>query len=95
MATEELLISSIEHKVKKLVDLNVHYKEENAKLHQHIDVLEKKIRTLTDELNKKQSELLNITLANTFETEFGVEESKSKIDNLIEEIDRCIEVLSE
>ena len=95
MATEERLISSIEHKVKKLVELNVRYKEENTKLHQQIIVLDEKIRTLTDELNNKQSELLNITLANTLEAEFGVEESKSKIDNLIKEIDRCIEVLSE
>lgn len=95
MATEERLISGIEHKVKKLVELNVRYKEESVKLHQHIDVLENKVKTLTDELNNKQSELLNITLANTLETEFGVEESKTKIDNLIEEIDRCIEVLSE
>lgn len=95
MATEERLISSIEHKVKKLVELNVRYKEENTKLHEQISALEDKISKLTDELNNKQSELLNITLANTLEAEFGVEESKTKIDNLINEIDRCIEVLSE
>ena len=95
MATEERLISSIEHKIKKLIELNVRYKQENAKLHVDIEELEKKVEDLTNQLNKKQSELLNITLANTLEAEFGVEDSKLNIDNLIEEIDRCIEVLSE
>ncbi|MEJ2594927.1 MAG: hypothetical protein P8100_07320 [bacterium] len=95
MVTEERLVSGIAHKVKKLIDLNARYKEENTKLHQYIDELEIKIKSLTNELNKKQSDLLNITLANTLEAEFGVEESKTKIDNLIQEIDRCIEVLSE
>ncbi len=95
MATEERLVSGIAYKVKKLIDLNARYKEENTKLHQYIDELENKIKSLTDELNKKQSDLLNITLANTLEAEFGVEESKTKIDDLIQEIDRCIEVLSE
>ena len=95
MATEELLISSIEHKVKKLIDLNVHYKEENAKLHQHIDDLENNNQALTVEIKNRKNELLNITLANTFEVEFGVEDSKKKIDNLITEIDKCIEVLSD
>jgi hypothetical protein len=95
VATEEQLISGIEHKVRKLIELNVRYKQENTKLHQHIDALENEVRALTEKLNNKQSELLNITLANTLEGEFGVEDSKTKIDHLIKEIDRCIEVLSE
>jgi seryl-tRNA synthetase len=95
MVTGERLVSGIEHKIKKLIEQNVRHKEENIKLHEHIRELEKEIATLTDELKNKQSELLNITLANTLEAEFGVEESKTKIDNLILEIDRCIEVLSE
>ena len=95
MANEEKLVSGIEHKVRKLIDKNVNCKEEIAKLHQYIDTLEEKVRALSEELNNKQNELLNITLAKTLEAEFGVEESKTKIDNLIGEIDRCIEVLSE
>lgn len=95
MANEAALISGIENKIKKLMDLNLQVNKENAKLHQHIDVLENNVKTLSIELENKQNELLNITLANTLEAEYGVEESKKKIDNLIFEIDNCIEVLSE
>jgi chromosome segregation ATPase len=95
MGNEAILISGIEHKIRKLIALNVKLNEENAKLHQQIDDLENNNQALTVEIENRKNELLNITLANTFETEFGVEESKTKIGNLIEEIDRCIEVLSE
>ena len=95
MGNEAILISGIEHKVRKLMALNVELKEENAKLHQHLDFLEKKNQELTLELKEKKNELFNITLANTLEVEFGVEDSKEKIDNLITEIDKCIEVLSD
>lgn len=95
MGNEAVLVSGIEHKVRKLISLNVKLIEENAKLHEQINVLENNNKTLTEKLNEKQNELFNITLANTLEVEFGVEDSKKKIDNLITEIDSCIEVLSE
>ena len=95
MGNEAILISGIEHKIRKLIALNVKLKEENVKLHQHIDDLENNNQTLTVEIKNRKNELLNITLANTFEVEFGVEDSKKKIDNLITEIDKCIEVLSD
>ena len=95
MSDEQTIISGIEYKVRKLMKFNSELKEENTKLHQNIDNLEQQLRLLSVELNKKQNELFNISLANTLEKEFGVEDSKQKIDNLLNEIDRCIEVLSE
>ena len=95
MANEERLISGIENKVGKLMKLIVQLKEENTNLHQNIEVLENNVKTLTTEIENKRNELLNITIANTLETEYGVEESKEKIDNLIIEIDKCIEVMSD
>jgi hypothetical protein len=77
------------------MELNSELKRENTKLHQNIDDLEEKLRLLSVDLNKKQNELFNISLANTLENEFGVEESKKKIDSLLEEIDKCIEILSD
>lgn len=95
MSDEQSIISGIEHKVRKLLEVNSVLKEENTKLHQNIDNLEEKLRLLSVDLNKKQNELFNISLANTLEKEFGVEESKKKIDSLLTEIDNCIEVLSD
>lgn len=95
MGREQILISGIEYKVKKLSEQIKSLKIENAELHQHIDALKDESRALTDNLELKRNELLKISLANTLEAKYGVEESKTKIDDLILEIDRCIEVLSD
>ena len=95
MGNEAVLISGIEHKIRKLISVNVKLNEENANLHQQINHLENENQELTTELKDKQNKLFNITLANTLEMDLGVEDSKEKIDNLISEIDKCIEVLSD
>jgi len=95
MASEQILISGIEYKVRKLIDDFGSLSKENKELHLHIDALETKIKALTNELEEKRNELFKISLANALEIKHGVEESKSKIDDLIKEIDECIEVLSD
>ena len=95
MGREQILISGIEHKVKNLFEQNRSLKKENSDLHQHIDALKNEMKALSNELELKRNELLKISLADTLEAKYGVEESKTKIDDLILEIDRCIEVLSD
>lgn len=95
MATEQTLVLAIEYKVKKLIELNQGLQKKNKDLHQYIDALENKNKALSSELEEKRNELFEISLANTLERKYGVEESKLKIDNLIKEIDQCIEVLSD
>jgi len=94
MANEQILISGIEYKVRKLIDDNVQLKSENESLQEKLLEVTDKINNLTKELETNKNELFKYTLANTLEIEFGVEEGKKKIDNLIKEIDMCIEVLS-
>jgi len=95
MANEQTLVSGIEYKVRKLITAFGNLKQENEELHQHIDALQNKIKALSIEIEEKRNELFKISLANTLETKHGVEESKTKIDDLIKEIDQCIEVLSD
>ncbi len=95
MANEQILISGIEYKVRKLIEQFGSLKKENNDLHQHIDALENKVKALSLELEEKRNELFKISLADTLEIKYGVEESKTKIDDLINEIDLCIEVLSD
>lgn len=95
MANEQTLVSGIEYKVRKLIEKLESLKKENNELHQHIDALENKVEALTIEIEQKRNELLKTSLADALEIKYGVEESKTKIDNLIEEIDLCIEVLSD
>jgi regulator of replication initiation timing len=95
MANEQILISGIEYKVRKLIEKFVSLKKENEEFRQHINALEEKEKALTIELEEKRNELFKISLANALENKYGVEESKTKIDELIKEIDQCIEVMSD
>lgn len=95
MANEQLIITGIEYKVRKIVEANILLRQQNVKLNQDLEKRDEQLALLTEELESKKSELLKITLANTFEKELGVEDSKKRLGDLIIEIDRCIEVLSE
>jgi len=95
MANEQLIITGIEYKVKKIVESNTLLREENFQLRQELEKRENQLALLAEELESKKSELVKITLANTLEKEFGVEDSEKRLGDLIAEIDRCIEVLSE
>ncbi len=95
MANEQLIITGIEYKVRKIVEANILLRQQNVKLNQELEKRDEQLALLTEELESKKSELLKITLANTFEKELGVEDSKKRLGDLIIEIDRCIEVLSE
>ncbi|MDP2723297.1 MAG: hypothetical protein Q8O72_11110 [Bacteroidales bacterium] len=95
MANEQLIITGIEYKVKKLIELNASIVKENLTLKRLLSEREDQVTGLTKELGESRNELVKITLAKMLEKEFGVEESRLKLEDLIAEIDRCIEVLSE
>jgi predicted nucleic acid-binding Zn-ribbon protein len=95
MASEELLISGIEYKIRKLITLNEALKDENESLKQEVNFLKNKIEELTESLQKAENRIVKLSLANTLEYNIGVEKGKDKLEELIEEIDRCIDVLSD
>jgi cell division septum initiation protein DivIVA len=95
MASEELLISGIEYKIRKLITLNEALTDENKSLKQEVNFLKNKIEELTESLQKAENRIVKLSLANTLEYNIGVEKGKDKLEELIEEIDRCIDVLSD
>jgi hypothetical protein len=95
MTNEKILITGIEYKVRKLIEINGLLSEENAQLKAENILSNKKNENLLEKIEINQKEIFKFTLANTLEIEFGVDEGRKRIDSLIEEIDRCIEVLSE
>lgn len=95
MSNEKILITGIEYKVRKLIEINELLKKENIQLAEESKVSSKKIEELNRKIEDNQKEIFKFTLANTLEIELGVEEGKKRIDSLIDEINRCIEVLSE
>jgi len=95
MTNEKILIAGIEYKVRKLIEINNLLSNENAQLKAENIDSKKKNEELLEKIEINQKEIFKFTLANTLEIEFGVDEGRKRIDSLIEEIDRCIEVLSE
>ncbi len=95
MINEEILITGIEYKVRKLIEVNNFLKKENDRLLLENQLSSKKITELNNIIEENQKDLFKFTLANTIEIEFGVDEGSKRINSLIEEIDKCIEVLSE
>ncbi len=95
MTNEKILIAGIEYKVRKLIEINNLLSSENAQLKAENVDSKKKNEELLEKIEINQKEIFKFTLANTLEIEFGVDEGRKRIDSLIEEIDRCIEVLSE
>ncbi len=94
MANEKVLISGIEYKVRKLIDSYQSLEAENKQLKNEVEELKQQVSTLQELLNKKNNEFLKLTLANAFENKFGVEKGIQIIDELMEEIDRSIDVIS-
>jgi phage shock protein A len=95
MANEQLLISAIEYKIRKLIEVNKAVINENKILKQQVSKLNEKVNELTGSLQEAKENIVKLTLANTLEYNFGVEKGKEKLEGLIQEIDRCIDVLSE
>jgi hypothetical protein len=94
MANEKVLISGIEYKVRKLIEKYRLQSAENKQLKEEADAMKEQLATLRELLNKKNNELLKLTLANAFENRFGVEKGIQIIDELLEEIDRSVDVIS-
>jgi len=94
MANERVLISGIEYKVRKLIENYSLLSAENKQLKNEVDNLKQQVAALQELLNKKNNEFLKLTLANAFENKFGVEKGIQIIDELLEEIDRSVDVIS-
>ena len=95
MANEQLLITGIEYKIRKLIEINEALRNENESLKQKVSELTEKVFELTESLHQTENKTIKLSLANTLEYNIGVKKGKEKLDELIEEIDKCINVLSD
>ncbi len=95
MANEQLLVSGIEFKVRKLIEEKQLLQEENRKLRERLKLLQGNLEKLQAELDIKNNDFLKLSLAKALESRFGVEKGIEIIDQMIEEVDRSIDVISE
>ena len=95
MANEQLLISGIEYKIRKLIEINQALSDENKRLKHKVGGLTDEVLSLTKRLQDRENRAIKLSLANALEYKIGVDKGKEKLAELIEEIDRCIDVLSD
>jgi len=95
MADEQLLISGIEYKIRKLIEINQDLSKENERLKHKVGDLTDEVLTLTKRLQERENRAIKLSLANALEYKIGVDKGKEKLAELIEEIERCINVLSD
>jgi len=89
------VISSLQSKIEKLVHLHKKYEEENVRLlfenNQHINIIE--LQTIRiKELEKNNNELKNAVSLSAASSQKN-EDNKNKINEMVKEIDECIEML--
>ncbi|MBN2615212.1 MAG: hypothetical protein JXR71_05920 [Bacteroidales bacterium] len=95
MANKALLISGIEYKVRKLIEQIRLLRKENKNLQQQTELLQNEKEQLQRMLNDKENKIVKQSLAEALESKYGVEKGLEIIDELIKEIDRSIDVISE
>lgn len=94
MSNVDKLIIQINDKIKKLIDLrqalineNEDLKSKQQELQQQLDIKNKTI----DELKNKNR---NLSIADSIKQIEGNSDVKLKIDEMVREIDKCIELLN-
>jgi regulator of replication initiation timing len=90
----DLLISDIELKVKKLIDINHTLEAENQVLKQTIENLAETINQQKDTIKQPEGNVNLQSNLKSLDESQGSVELKNKITHLVWEIDRCIHLLN-
>lgn len=90
----ETLVSGIEYKFGKLMEVVVQLREENNLLKSRLESSKQIIENQNIEIKQQEEKLKVLKLAKTLETTEGSVEAKLKINELVREIDKCIGLLN-
>ncbi len=94
MNNEITLISGIEYKVRKLLEIKENNKNKiNVLSNQNID-LKEQVEEQKLQINILKEQINKIKLAKSLENSDGSIEAKTKINELVREIDKCIGLLN-
>ncbi len=94
MEEASVLISGIEYKIKVLAENNKALLEENAKLKQQNSELDNLVQKQQNELNSLEEKAAILKVSKTFGSDTDRQSAKIKINELVREIDQCLNLLN-
>lgn len=94
MSDTRILVAGLEYKIRKLIEENLRLKKSEQEhvqlihsLSEKVEVMERNIFELTEQLNKK-------IIADAFNSEQEIEEGRKRIQVLMREIEHCITLVN-
>jgi len=94
MEDASILISGIEYKIKVLAENNKILFDENAKLKQQNSEINALIHLQQDELKLLKEKVAVLEVSKTFGSDTDRQSAKIKINELVREIDECLNLLN-
>lgn len=94
MEDASILISGIEYKIKVLAENNNSLFEENAKLKQQNSELNDRVQRQQNELSSLEEKAVILKVSKTFGSDTDRQSAKIKINELVREIDECLNLLN-
>lgn len=94
MSKQETLISGIEGKLGKLLDRYRLLQEQNEQYRNEVRNLKETIEALKRRVMELEERIRTVTLTKTIENKEGTAEAKTRINELVREIDKCIGLLN-
>jgi len=89
-----IIVSGLEYKIKKIVDLQNETSTENKKLKQDIHEIKHIIEDQKVIINKLEEKIKVLKIVKTLEGREDSYQTKLKINELVREIDKCIALLN-
>jgi predicted RNase H-like nuclease (RuvC/YqgF family) len=94
MEDVSVLVSGIEYKIKMLAQKNQTLIEENTKLKQQILELNTKVLLQESELESLSDKAAVLSVSKTLSSDTDRQSAKKKINELVREIDECLNLLN-
>mgnify|MGYP004604845053 CR=1 FL=1 len=93
-AKQDAVINELNTKVERLIKLYISSLDKNKEMNQEIQELRGLIERMKGENTKLHEEIKTLKVANAISTGEGSSEAKSRISQLVREIDKCIALLN-
>lgn len=89
------IINELGEKINSLISLCEERKEKNKALKKENEDLKEQLQSQKQEKQELQEKYENLKISKTLTKDSNPEEMKSRIDKLVQEIDKCIALLNE